>query len=164
MEFTVEASAEKAWSVLGEQYGDIGGFLSSMISTRLEGELGVGASRVCESAGFGPFPTMIVKEKLIKFDPKGYAFTYRAKKGLPVFIHSAQNAWTIEPKSDNRCVVRSRAEVDLAWWAKPLGIVLPSLMARDFRKVEEELKYRIEKDRPHPRKREIVRKLNNATA
>lgn len=156
----VEAKADKVWDVVGEQFGEIGEMLSGLESTRLDGDLGVGTARVCTTNGFGPFPALTIEERLVAFDRSNYTLTYIADQGLPVIFISAQNTWNIKPISADACEITANAIIELKWWAKPLGLLLPALMAKDFGIVGEELKYRIEEGRSHPRKQRKVSKLS----
>ena len=148
----IKASAKQAWQVLGEGYGEVGTWIVSLSQSSMEGEVGVGGIRVCTGLGFGPFPASVVKERLIDFDAQSYSFRYEAFTGLPAIIKSAQNAWKIDPQGQNQCCIKMHAQIQLKWWARPLGILIPWLMAKDFNLLEEEMVYRIEQGRPHPRK------------
>ncbi|MBX2800856.1 MAG: SRPBCC family protein, partial [Myxococcales bacterium] len=64
----MEASADQAWQVLGERFGDIAQWSSTLATSSLQGTLGVGATRVCQGTGFGPFPPGEVTEELVEFD------------------------------------------------------------------------------------------------
>lgn len=151
-EMVLNVSAEKAWDVIGNQFGDIGDWVATLKSSRLEGELGVGAKRVCQAEGFGPFAPAEVIEKLIEFSPKKHQFTYVALGGIPWFIDNAQNTWWIESAGENRCIVRFEAQIKMAWYLKPLEWLMPMLMKKDGDLFTEELKYRIESGNIHPRK------------
>jgi len=151
-EIKISASAEKAWDVLGQQYASISDWSASLVSSSLQGTLGVGAIRACKGVGFGPFPPGEVSEKLTKFEPENYEFSYVGLDGLPSFIKQVENTWSIESIDEKNCVVRSHASIVLAMWLRPLGWLLPWLLKRDMRLFTEELKYRIERGKPHPRK------------
>jgi hypothetical protein len=148
----VSASAENAWQVIGEQFGDIGKWSASLESSFLKGVLGVGAIRTCKGKGFGPFPPSTIEEKLTHFDSKKFQFTYEANKGLPAFVKKAQNAWSIEAIDSDNCIIYTRALVTLSPWMKPFGWILPMILKRDMGLFTEELIYRVEQGQPHPRK------------
>ena len=153
---TVNASAQEAWQVLGEQFGTISEWSAALQSSSLNGELQTGAVRTCTSSGFGPFPPTEAKEQLTHYDPNSLEFSYTALSGLPKFIKEASNAWSIQTVDAHQCIVYSRAKVKLAWWLTPLAWLFPLLLKKDMKKFIEELVYRIENGRPHPR--------NNATS
>lgn len=147
----VSAPAEKAWQVIGEQFGDISDWSATLESSFLKGILGVGATRTCKGKGFGPFPPSTIVEKLTHFDPEKYQFTYEASKGLPAFIKKAKNAWSVETIDKDNCVIHTRAHVILSVWMKPFGWLLPMVLKRDMGLFTEELTYRVELGLPHPR-------------
>ncbi len=150
-EINVSVSADKAWHVLGEQFGDIARWLTSLLSSHLQGELGPGAIRVCETAGIGPFPPGKVTEEIIHFDSSQYEFTYAGREGMPWFIDSAQNAWSIKAVDKSNCVITSVATIKVKWFMMPIGWVLPIVLKREFGHVFEELGYAIEFGKAHPR-------------
>ncbi len=160
----VEVSAEKAWEVVGLQFGNFGEWASNLRETHLEGELENGGVRICQSAGFGPFSPNEFWEKLIHFDPKEFTYTYKATVGLPSMFKSAQNRWQVTPLGNSRSEVSFCAMMLLKWWARPMALILPSLMAKGFQQFREEMKYRIETGKPHPRKMEIQTKADYVNA
>lgn len=147
----IDASADEAWQVLGEQFGDIAEWSATLATSHLVGDLGVGATRSCEGTGFGPFPPGVVTEKLTLFDRQARALTYEANTGLPPFVLTAMNRWTIESLGPERCRVHSHATVQLAWWARPLGFLMPWMMRGDMDRFSEEMRHRIERGVAHPR-------------
>ncbi len=151
-EIFVDAPADDAWQVLGQQFGAIAQWSATLRASSLVGPLGVGAVRTCEGVGFGPFPPGETTEALTRFDPEQRALSYEATSGLPWFVSSARNAWRVEALGPRRCCVRSRATIALAWWLRPLSWLLPWLLARDLARFSEELRHRIEHGEPHPRK------------
>ncbi len=151
-EILIQASAEAAWQVLGEQFGDIAQWSATLRSSSKKGELGVGCERTCEGVGFGPFPPGEVTETLTAFDDDAHRFTYKADAGLPWFVKQARNAWSVESVGPNECIVRSKATVELVWFLRPFGSLLPLLLAHDMEHFSDELRHRVETGKPHPRK------------
>ena len=151
-DFVVNAPAEQAWHVIGEMFADIGEWTCSIQRSWLDGELGVGAVRSCESPGFGPFKPGVYSEKLTQFDPEAMAFTYVATEGMPWITTLAMNRWSVEAIDENRCRVRSHATLELLWWLRPLAPLLRLATKKPLREVGEELIHRVEKGVPHPRK------------
>lgn len=152
----LEAPASVAWQVLGEAFGDVADWSTTLASSHLIGALDVGAARVCENRGFGPFPASQITETLTRFDRQTMSFAYDATEGLPAFVRKAENRWTIEPVGPHQCRVRIHATVTLAWWARPFGFLLPSLMRRDLDRFLEELRHQVEHGVPHPRKQALA--------
>ena len=142
----VNASAAAAWLVLGDRFGDLS-WTATIDNSRLDGATtpDVGVCRVCTSStSFGPFPPSVVRETLTAFDRENMTFTYVAKEGLPAFVRRAQNTWTVRAVDDLTCRIESHAVVDLAWWARPLGWLMPMAMRRDMQSFTEELRAAVE--------------------
>lgn len=115
MEREIDASADEVWQVLGERFGELS-WSSGITGSSLEGELGVGAVRVCEFP-----PNMFardgtVKEKLLTFDREAMKFSYQPTTPLGP-MKDAINRWTITPLGPRRCKVSSHATVQLRAWA-----------------------------------------------
>lgn len=154
MHFSIEldAPASAAWRVLGEDFGDIAGWTSSLLSSGLDRERPeVGAVRTCASPGWGPFPAGEVTEELTRFERDAMTFTYAATSGLPPFVRAAQNRWTVEPTGPERCVVHSHATLELAWWAWPMVPFVRLSTRGPLRELTEELRHRVERGCAHPR-------------
>lgn len=151
-EFTVSVSADKAWGVLWEEFGNISKWLTSMQSSHLKGMLGKGAERVCVHEGIGPFPASKITEEIVHIDVSNYEYTYVAREGMPWFINSAQNTWSVTPVDNNKCVIRTVARIEVKWIVLPFAWMLPMLLKTGLGDVFEELKYAIEygKARPCP--------------
>ncbi len=151
-EIKITASQGQVWEVLAEQFGAVADWTTALRSSSLEGAVGKGAVRTCESAPFGPFPASTVKERLVEYDPQNHRFAYVAFSGLPAMFKHAQNNFSIERIDDSSCWVRSDAELALSLWLKPLGWLFAVIIKRDVKKVFEEMKYFIETGTIHPRK------------
>lgn len=151
-EITVDASAERAWSVLGEGFGRIGEWAAPIVASTLDGEPSVGAVRTCTTARFGPVAPGVIEERLLEFEPTRHSFRYEAVSGMPRFIVHATNRWSVRALGDTRSIVRTEATLELRGLASLFGCVLAWRMKSDGRRVLEELKHRIETGRPHPRK------------
>jgi len=123
-EIEVDADATDAWDVLGRGFADIGDWATAIESSCIDGPLEPGSVRTCAVAGFGPVSAGEIKEKLPLFDPDAMAFTYVATAGLPPFMRSATNRWTISARAVGGSVIRTHATLQLAWWARPFGPLL----------------------------------------
>jgi len=151
MELELRASAERAWQILGEGFGNICEWTSSLSSSVLEGELREGGIRCCVSSqSFGPFKAGTVKERLVEFDPSTMTYAYEAFEGLPGFVKRAGNRWSIEKIDEQRCIVRSDATLELKGMLKIFAPFMKMFMRKDLEKFVEEMRYRIEQDTPHP--------------
>ena len=148
----LDAPASVAWRVLGEEFGSVGEWASSLRSSSLDRELGAGAHRTCEVQGFGPFPPGTIIEELLEFDREAMRFSYRPTAGMPPMFLGAQNRWSVEVIDERRCRVRSHASIELRWWALPLAKLLARSICSGVDGFAEELRHRVERGEPHPRK------------
>lgn len=148
MKMSVEATADEAWDVLGTGFGTMCEWDSGMASSTLEGELGVGAVRHCVSAkSFGPFKPGTVKERLVEFDPEARVFAYEAFEGLPGFVRSAGNRWTIQADGEH-CIIRFDATLQLRGVMRFAWPLMRRMMKRDLSRWLEDLRHRIEEGTP----------------
>jgi len=152
-EVIVYASAPTAWLVLGERFGQIGDWAAPIVTSTLEGELGVGAVRTCRFDRFGPFAPGLVKERLLAFDPTAMSLVYESVAGMPSFVESAVNRWSVQPYTATTCRVRTHATLQLRGPVRLLGPLLQRMLEAGAARVLEELRHQVEHGRPHPRKR-----------
>lgn len=151
-EVNISASAEAAWLVIVNQYGDLGNIISALKSSSLDGPMGVGVSRVCNTTGIGPFPSSQVRERLTELNPKLKTLTYEVTHGLPSIFTHAQNTWSVTSVDENNCIIHSHAEVRVKIWLTPLSWILPTLLKKDIKKTFDEIRFFIETGDVHPRK------------
>lgn len=153
LEIRIRVGADEAWALIGTRFGQIAEWASPITASRLDrGGAAAGVIRTCQVSGFGPMGDMVVRERLIAFDPAARSLTYDAVAGMPGFVKHAANRWTVEPDGVDGCLVRSRATLGLTWWMRPLGPLMSWRLRREARRVLEELAHRLETGRPHPRK------------
>lgn len=162
-EISVKVNAATAWQYLGQEFGNIGNWITALESSYLIGTLGLGAVRVCQSKGFGPFAPSKATERIIHFDADKYEFTYIAETGIPKAIASAQNAWSIIPIDKSHCIVKFHATISFVFWFKPFAWLVPWLMKRDMRILVEEIKHMIEQGKANPRKIHAMNLQSNIT-
>ena len=151
-EVVINAPANAAWVVLGDCWGHIGRWAAPITSSLLDGEPGMGAVRTCHIARFGPVAPGIIKERLLTFDAATMSFAYQSIEGMPRFIKSAVNRWSVHSLDDGRCVVRSHATVELRGLMALLGFLLQRSFKANGARVLDELRHRVEHGSPHPRK------------
>jgi hypothetical protein len=158
-EIAIDAPARSAWALLGERFGDIGVWAAPITSSTLEGAPSAGACRVCHTARFGPFAPGVIEEELVLFDSYAMTLAYRAAAGLPRFISSAENRWSVHEVGERRCVVRAHAKVALRGLMRVFGFLLVWRLRSGATRTLEELKHYVEHGRPHPRKLATAAKL-----
>jgi Polyketide cyclase / dehydrase and lipid transport len=151
-EVVIDAPAAAAWAVLGERFGQIGEWAAPITSSCLDGEAMVGATRTCHFAGFGPFKAGTLTERLVEFDPGAMTLAYESVDGMPSFVKSARNRWTVQPRSAASCLVRTHATLELQGPVRLLQFVVRRRLQADGARVLDELRYQVEHGRPHPRK------------
>jgi len=146
--------------VLGERFADIGEWAVPITASSLDGTLGRGAVRTCRTACFGPVPAGTIKERLLDFDPDAMSFAYEAIGGMPGFMADAVNRWSVHPLDGQRCLARTHATLTLRGPAALLGFMLNRKLRADGSRVLDELRYRVEHGRPHPRKVRAIEHRN----
>lgn len=124
LDIDLDVPVSTAWQVLGEEFGDVGEYVSGIDTSTAYGGLQVGGGRTCSISGFGPFSASEINEELTLFDRDAMKFAYVANKGLPPMFEEARNRFSIEATGTNQCRVTSRATIELRWWALPLAGLL----------------------------------------
>jgi uncharacterized protein YndB with AHSA1/START domain len=157
-EIIIEAPAERVWHALGERFMHVSEWAAPITASCPVGasEPGVGVTRSCNIAPFGPVKAGVVQERLTHFDREAMAFEYEALKGMPTFVGNAVNRWTVHRVDDRRSLLRIHATMTLQGPMALLGCVIKWQLESGGAKVAEELKYFVENGRPHPRKRAAV--------
>lgn len=151
-EVVISASADDAWVVVGERFGQIGGWASAITQSWMDDPPGAGQVRTCHVAGFGPFAPGVVKERLTRFDPRARSLSYEAAEGMPGFVTHAASRWSVEPGPGGGCTVKVQATLTLRALVRPLGAALRWWMRADARRTLAELRHRVETGHPHPAK------------
>lgn len=125
--------AKTVWEVVGPQFANIGTWASQIPQSHGRAELQTleGApigGRVCETAVAG-FPA--ISERLTYYNEGEMRLKYVATEGLPRFVRSAQNDWTVNPIGADRSELTIRGEIDL----RPFpGIFLYPFMIFQFKR------------------------------
>ncbi|NRA88081.1 MAG: SRPBCC family protein [Rhizobiales bacterium] len=143
----LDLSAEQAWDVVGNRFGDVGLWAASLTSSHLNGELNIGTSRVCINK------QQEIVEKITMFNPDKMELAYEITSALPAFIKTAKNHWSIKPLAANRTAVTTVVTSDLAWWAFFLTPLMSFAIGNILTKALVELKYWAETGEQHPRKK-----------
>lgn len=158
-QFTVNASADRVWEILGPQYDNVAEWVSSVhvshghnTSALLQNAPCSG--RVCET-DLGPF-----KETITHYDEhkRHVAYTAQGEK-MPFFVKHLSNSWTVTPLTDNTAKVDMCMKADLLpVFNIVMGPVMRLQMGGILENATEELQYFAETGTPHPRKIEAQRK------
>jgi hypothetical protein len=163
-QFIVEAPADAVWDLVGRRFDRIGEWATAIpasVALRPAGTRPASmvdapvAGRVCET-GIRLLPR--VTEMIVFYDDAARTLTYQAS-GLPAFVATARNTWTVTPLDGRRTEVTLHAQFDtrgllgaLARWAVLVQV------GRTSRHLAEDLRYYLEHGEPSPRKRKQLRR------
>ena len=160
-QITINAPAHKVWQIWAREFDHIGRWAAaieeSCADTNIPAPDGAEmGGRVCSAQGFGD-----VREEFTYYDEASMRFGYKATKGLPAWlIKRAENNCSVHPLGPNKCMIKSRGEIDYA--LIPGLFLMPVFkfqLSRIADRLFEELKYYAEQDQPHPRKLQAQQKL-----
>ena len=159
-QFTVNASADRLWEIMGSQFADVSYWASGIYASRSRnsGMTPQGAScsgRVCETT-MGTF-----KEQILKYDEQSKTLSYDAKgEKMPFFVKQLENTWTFTPLIGGKCQVNMCMEASLLpVFNLIMGPIMRMQMGGVVNQVIEELSYFAENGSPHPRKLEAQKKI-----
>jgi Polyketide cyclase / dehydrase and lipid transport len=168
-ELVIAAPADAVWRVLGPGFAWIGDWATaipastaiSATSVVQHGKVVAGlvdapvVGRVC-ATGLRMVPE--VAETLIAYDEANRSLTYEAS-GMPAFVTTARNTWTVTPLGERRCRVTLDAQFDTRGVFGALARRLLSLrVGRTSRHLADDLRHYVEHGKPSPRKqRQLAR-------
>ena len=99
-----------------------------------------------------------VTELLVAYDDATRTLTYQAS-GLPAFVTSAENTWTLTPIDQHRTRVSLNARFDARGLLGLLGRwVILAQVGRTSRHLAEDLRHFVEHGTPSPRKQRQIRR------
>jgi hypothetical protein len=117
-ELTIDASPDTVWRILGPGFARIGDWATAIPASaaliavsersriRIDGIAAAAdapvAGRVCKT-GLRMVPQ--VTEMLVAYDDANRTLTYHAS-GMPSFVTTARNTWTVTPLTEQQCNVR----------------------------------------------------------
>ena len=157
-QITIDASVDRVWQVLAEDFAAIGKWSSGVDYSEGSGK-GINGSkhteRACKISAVGFSDT---KERILQYD-HNRTLRYSLYHGLPGFVTSAENTWTLEEISSNTTHIVGQTEMHVKGI---MGFLFRGLMRSNLDRVlaemAEEVKYFIEKGRPHPKKLKAIAK------
>jgi hypothetical protein len=160
--FVIATPASAVWEVIGPGFASIGAW-----ATAIPASIGLPeaprpglvaapvAGRVCRT-GLAVIPD--VTETLVAYNDTRRSLTYEAT-GVPSFVTTARNTWTVTPLDTGSCVVTLDAQFDtrgvigaLARW------VLLAQLGRTSRHLGDDLRHIVETGTPSPRKQRQLRR------
>ena len=157
-EIIINAPIETVWSVVGDQFGSVSDWVSSIVNSEGTGPKTLSGApctgRVCQTT-MGEF-----KETITHFDPERYEVAYSATGDkIPFFVQALGNRWELMPQGPKSTKVRMTMTLRMAM---PFNILPGALMKLKFAQVGqdvlEELKVFTETGRPHTRKQKQINK------
>ncbi len=159
-EIPVEASAEQVWDVVARQFSHIGDWATAIPASRANPEAHVKtdapvAGRVCET-GVPMLPH--VEDTIVAYDDAARTLTYEAA-GMPAFVATARNRWQVTAVDEHRALVRFDGVMETRGIVGGLlGLLLRVRLAREGRKLLDDLRHYVENGQPSPRKqRQLAR-------
>jgi Polyketide cyclase / dehydrase and lipid transport len=179
-EFVVAAPADAVWNVIGRRFDRIGEWATAIpASTALPPSAGTAAQAVTHLAagqiiGSAPVAGRVcttgvrlvpqVTETLVAYDETNRTLTYEAS-GLPAFVTTARNTWTVIALDDRRCRVTLRARFVTRGLLGHLGRwAILAQVGRTSRYLAEDLRRYVETGRPSPRKQRQLRRAARRAA
>ncbi len=159
-QFTINASADRLWEIMGTQFADVSNWASGVYASQghYQGDTPQGApysGRFCETS------IGTLKEQILRYDDQNKIVSYDAKsKQLPFFVTNMENTWTFTPLAGGRCKGEMNMEVSLLpVFNLIMGPLMKMRMSGVVNQTIEELAYFAENDAVHPRKLEAQQKL-----
>ena len=104
--------------------------------------------RVCAGPAWGPFTAGESSEALTHFDRQAHVLEYEATDGLPWFVRSAKNRWSVDAHGPEECIVKSHAQLDVALYLRPLLSFLGIFLRGPMNKLLNELAAEVLKRKP----------------
>ncbi len=154
-QFTVNASANKVWDIIGHQFDRVsdwasGVYASHGIKTDAVFQDAAYSGRTCETKiGF-------LNETITQYDEQQKIVAYKAKGDkMPFFVKGMSNCWTVTPIGPNQTQVDMCMEAALLpVFNLVMGPMMRLQMGGLISQTIEEFQYFAEKGMPHPRKLE----------
>lgn len=163
-QITINAPVQGVWQVLAEDFAAIGKWSSGVDYSEGSGE-GINGSkhteRACKISAMGFSDT---KERILQYD-KNRTLRYSLYHGLPGFVISAENTWTLEELDSHTTRVIGQTKM---YVKGVMGFVFRGMMRNNLNRVlaemAEEVKYYIEYGKPHPQKIKAIAKYEKKLA
>lgn len=141
----------EVWDVVGKQFGEIDKWASVIYKSKVSGESKL--KDVAFSIRSTDTTQGSTKQEIIEFSNDNYSLKYKAISGTPFFIKDMNASWVLSEESNNSTKVVMNMEVELKGL---IGVILTPVAKLKLGKLGSELmgdlKYYLEKGKPHPRK------------
>ncbi len=163
----INVSAEKLWEIIGPGFGDAYVWATtvdhSTTSGKAEFEGATCSARSCDlsASGFDK-----IEEKITKYNVQDRSFAYDVTEGLPGFVASASNDWTVISVGHNQSKLIMKADFRVQGF---MGSIMKGMMEKKMDKllavVLNDLKVYAETGMPSESKQARIKELakkNNA--
>jgi hypothetical protein len=150
-ELTIEKSIGEVWEIMGNQFADVHKWSSNFKESK------PGGPQKFEDINYSLRETItdrgITIQVLDTFDPKNFSLKYHITEGMPGIAKSAYSKWSLEAISSEKTLVA----LDFGMEPKmSLNEEMKSKIENGLKssaiQIAEELKYYLEKGKPHPAK------------
>lgn len=148
-EIKINSSIEKAWQILGHDFAHPYKWASSVNHSEGQGEPIASIEcneRACKTTVGN------IREKLTTFSDEDFRLAYDITEGLPVFIQTGKNAWSLQQITSQKSLLKVEMEFRFKAWASILAPMMKWKMDQMAQEVVEEFAYYAENGQPHPRK------------
>ncbi|MFK8185406.1 MAG: SRPBCC family protein [Phormidesmis sp.] len=162
-EFSINASCDHVWDILGNQYAQVDNWASSVYASHQHSFGSIlpdapCAGRICETS-LGKF-----QETITHYDEQRRQVAYTAiGEKIPFFVKHLTNHWTVNAFENQTATVTMCLKVSiLPIFNVVMGPIMRRQMEATVKTVVEDLIYFAETDTPHPRKGDIQHRLKVA--
>ena len=159
---SIDAPADQVWDLIGPGFARIGEWATSIQASTAVPTMPVPAAATTAGAVSAPVAGRAcatgvrlvpqVTETLVAYDPASRTLCYEAS-GLPAFIVTARNTWSVSPTGERTCHVTLSAHVQTRGLLGLLGRwALLAQVRYTSRHLEADLRHYIKHGTPSPRK------------
>ena len=162
-QLSVDASADQVWDLIGPGFARIGEWATSIqsstaVPTAPEPAAAATATAVSAPVAGRACTTGVrlvpqITDTLVAYDPASRTLTYEAS-GLPTFIVTARNTWSVSPTGERTCRVTLSAHFETRGMLGLLGRwAILAQVRYTSRHLEADLRHYIKHGTPSRRKR-----------
>lgn len=148
-EIDINNSIEEVWQILGHEFAHPYKWASSVHHSEGQGE--PIASIECDERACRTVMGDI-REKLTDYSDEKHALEYHIIEGLPGFIKTGKNAWSLHEIAPDKARLKINMEFTFEGWARWLAPLMKGKLDRMVQELAEDFAHYAEHGRPHPRK------------
>ena len=159
-EIIINANIDRAWLVLGPQFGEAYKWASSITHSEARDQISFNGStcseRGCDITGMGS-----IKEKLTQYSESDHKLAYEVYEGMPKMMKSTKNTWSLTDLGNDKTKLTMNMEAQpsgfMGWMMRPMMKMKLKKLAGN---IMEEFKHYTENGKPHPRTLKATKKSN----